>query len=201
MKIIENLIRLIRRLFGKESSEQTASPVASSPTLASCEEAKPEQAPVSQPEQQSAAEASTVDAAAPEKAATSGNSKSDNDTIPQAQKNLFHQIAAYFKELFKAGKQKEIKISVVDGPCNFADILTWFTSQKLDPEKHTPFIMRITPETAKMLSIPDLTKPVGIMLGVYNKSDDMITYQAIQCDTLDQQTADVLGNEKVVVLS
>lgn len=176
MKIIENFIRLIRRLFGKESSEQKASPVA---------------------------DASTVDADAPEKAATSGNSKSDNDddTIPQEQTNLFGQIAAFFKELFKAGKQKEIKISVVDGPCNFSDFLAWFKSKNIDQKKHTPFIMKITPETAKMLNIPELTKPVGIILGIYDKSDDTFMYQAIQCDVLDQQTTDVLGNEMLVTLS
>lgn len=203
MKIIENFIRLIRRLFGKESSEQKASPVVTSPAQASCEEAKPEQTTVSQPEQQPATDAPSVSGAAPEQYATSDKTKSDNDenTIPQAQTGIFGQIAAYFKELFKAGKQKEIKISVVDGPCNFSDFLAWFKSKNIDQKKHTPFIMKITPETAKMLNIPELTKPVGIILGIYDKSDDTFMYQAIQCDALDQQTADVLGNENMVVLS
>lgn len=204
MKILKIIADFFRSLFCKKSTEQTASSPEASPAQTPCEEAKAVQTTEAQPEQQPATDAPSVSDAAPGQSATSDKTKSDNDdnTIPQAQTGLFNQIAAYFKQILKVGKQNAIKVSVIDGPCNFSDFLAWFKSKNIDQKKHTPFIIKITPENAKMFNIlPELTKPVGIMLGIYDKSDDTFMYQAIQCDALDQRTTDVLGNEMLVILS
>lgn len=199
MKILKIIADFFRSLFCKKSTEQKASSPETSPAQTPCEEAKTEQTTEAQPEQQPATDAPSVSDAAPEQSATSDN---DDNTIPQAQNSLFEQIATHFKQILKFGKQNVIKVSVIDGPCNFSDFLAWFKSKNLDPKKHTAFIVKITPEFAKMFNIlPELTKPVGIMLGIYDKSDDTIEYQAIQCDALDKQTTDMFGNEQMVILS
>jgi hypothetical protein len=45
-------------------------------------------------------------------------------------------------------------------------------------------------------------KNVGIIQGVYNEVTDEITHaEYIEADGLDNQTRDILGNEKLVVLN
>lgn len=187
-----------RRLFGQKSTEPAAPASEPQITVTPAPEASKTQTDVS-PEDTIATEAAKPAVSTPEPAKTDAPALS----LPPALAKLFEQLAAYFRGLIEIAKDGKpaVKISVIDGPCNFNDFLAWFKAKNLDPQKHTPFIMKIAPETAKMLSLPELTKPVGIMLGIYDKSDETIQYQAIQCDSLDQQTKDVLGNETIVILS
>lgn len=81
------------------------------------------------------------------------------------------------------------------------DVLGWFTGQNLDPNKDTPFVVKADDEMRKMLNQAP-KKNVGIFNGVYDKNTDMITYKAIDSEEgIDQKTKEVLGGEKLVVLT
>ncbi len=201
MEISKMIADFFHRLFGQKSTEPDAPASEPQITVNPAPEASKAQTDVS-PKDTIATEEARPAVSTPEPA------KTEAPALSPAPAKLFEQLAAAFKGLIEKAKggKPAIKISVIDGPCNFNDFLAWFKAKNLDPQEHTPFIMKITPETAKKLSIPDLsipdfTKPVGIMLGIYCKSDDTIQFQAIQCDSLDQQTKDVLGNETIVLLS
>ena len=125
-----------------------------------------------------------------------------SDSAPQSpsqtssdNKSIFNQLM----DILKGGKS-ELTPAVIDGECNFNDFLAWFRKQKLDKEKHTPFIMKLDNEAIKTFSITPLTKPCGILIGIYDKTTEEISYCAVQCDTLDAETAEILGNDKLVVL-
>lgn len=129
---------------------------------------------------------------------TSLFSKAETTTPSQTSsdnKSIFNQLM----DILKGGKS-ELTPAVIDGECNFNDFLAWFRKQKLDEEKHTPFIMKLDNEAIKTFSITPLTKPCGILIGIYDKTTEDIFYYAVQCDTLDAETAEILGNDKIVVL-
>ena len=93
-----------------------------------------------------------------------------------------------------------IPIKVIDGSTNFLDIAGWFKSLKLDKEKHIPFIA--DPNVFKGMLKFEQKKSVALFIGVYDeKSDEIIHSQIIEADELDPKTLEILGTEKLVVLS
>lgn len=125
-----------------------------------------------------------------------------SDSAPQSPSQTSSDDKSTFNQLMDIlkGVKSELTPAVIDGECNFNDFLAWFRKQKLDKEKHTPFIMKLDNEAIKTFSITPLTKPCGILIGIYDNTTEEISYYAVQCDTLDAETAEILGNDKLVVL-
>lgn len=93
-----------------------------------------------------------------------------------------------------------ISIKAIDGCTNFSDIVGWFKSLKLDKEKDIPFIA--DPNVFKGILKFEQKKNVALFIGVYDENSDKIIHsQIIEADELDQKTLEVLGTEKLVVLS
>lgn len=92
-------------------------------------------------------------------------------------------------------------IDLIQGVINFfTHVLSWFKKQNLDQKKDTPFIMKADDNMKQMLGQAP-TKKVGIFEGVYNKDTDNIEYQVLDSTQgYDKKTADILGDEKLVVL-
>lgn len=89
---------------------------------------------------------------------------------------------------------------VIRGILNFArEVVGWFRSLTLDPQKDTPFIADATKFKDMLKTAP--TKNVGIFEGVYNEEADEITENRyLDADEVDNRTKQVLGNESLVVL-
>ncbi len=81
------------------------------------------------------------------------------------------------------------------------DVLEWFKVKDLNPRKDTPFIMKADDNMKKMLGQAP-TRKVGLFKGVYDKTDDTIQYHEVESERgVDQKTKEVLGGEKIVLLS
>lgn len=93
-----------------------------------------------------------------------------------------------------------ISIKSIDGSTNFSDIVGWFKTLKLDKEKDVPFIADLN--VFKGMLKFEQKKNVALFIGVYDENLDKIIHsQIIEADELDQKTLEVLGIEKLVVLS
>lgn len=112
---------------------------------------------------------------------------------------MFDSIIAAIKAAFRYIVNLVRK--VINGILNFAkQVVGWFKSLRLDPQKDTPFIADASEFKEMLKTAPK--KNVGIFEGVYNEDADEITANRyLDADEVDQKTKDVLGNESLVVLS
>lgn len=102
-------------------------------------------------------------------------------------------------------KAAKIDVHTVEGPLHFPDCIGWFKNVNLNPETDTPFMMRDA-KLKEMLAGIELSEPIAkpcaVMLAVYNKQTDEVSFaQIIQCDQLDEETAEVFGADELVKLS
>lgn len=82
----------------------------------------------------------------------------------------------------------------------FHHIVAWFKNMNLDRHKHKPFIANTEAFKEMMQQAP--TKDVGIFRGVYNEDTDEIENgEVIEGDSLDPETKNTLGKEKLVLLT
>ncbi len=90
---------------------------------------------------------------------------------------------------------------VINGILNFVgQVVNWFKSLHLDPQKDTPFIANAEDFKDMLKTAP--RKNVGIFEGVYNEETDEITANRyLEADEVDEKTKEVLGKESLVVLS
>lgn len=90
---------------------------------------------------------------------------------------------------------------VIQGVLNFfKEVVVWFKSLNLNPQKDTPFIADASEFKEMLKTAPK--KNVGIFEGAYNEEEDeIVSHRYLDADELDQQTKDVLGKESLVVLS
>lgn len=82
------------------------------------------------------------------------------------------------------------------------DVLAWFKKLRLDPRKHTPFVMK-GQEFRKMLHQAPIQN-AGIFQAVYDEQADEISYkQELQGDALDNETRRILNSSEdgLVVIS
>lgn len=122
----------------------------------------------------------------------------------------------------KTDKPKKIieglSVKVVEGTLSFNDVVGWFKSQNLNPEKNTPFIALFDNFKQMLLGdkleaksdfcIPPSSeigqhedKKAQLLLGVYNEDTDEISPSLlILADAFDEKTSEVLGDESLVVL-
>lgn len=130
---------------------------------------------------------------------------------------------SYKKGLFQK-QTKSVKpmsnlsVKQIEGTLSFGDVVGWFKSLSLDKEKDTPFIAladqvedMITSyfKSDNIIVYPPL--PDGILedqdkkrllLGVYDeKSQEVSNAMLLVADSFDAKTLEVLGEEKLVVLS
>lgn len=129
---------------------------------------------------------------------------------------------SYKKGLFQK-QTKSVKpmsnlsVKQIEGTLSFGDVVGWFKSLSLDKEKDTPFIAladqvkEITSyfKSDNIIVYPPL--PDGILedqdkkrllLGVYDeKSQEVSNAMLLVADSFDAKTLEVLGEEKLVVLS
>ncbi len=95
----------------------------------------------------------------------------------------------------------DVSVKTIDGTINFADVVGWFKSLKLDKEKDIPFVGNAN-VFKDMLQNFEQKKSVALFIGVFDeKSDKIIHSQIIEADDFDQKTREVLGSEDLVVLS
>ena len=95
----------------------------------------------------------------------------------------------------------DVSVKTIDGTINFADVVGWFKSLKLDKEKDIPFVGNAN-AFKDMLQNFEQKKNVALFIGVFDeKSDKIIHSQIIEADDFDQKTREVLGSEDLVVLS
>lgn len=92
-------------------------------------------------------------------------------------------------------------IDLIQGVINFfTHVISWFRQRNLDKKKDTPFIMKADDNMKQSLGQAP-TKKVGLFEGVYDKNTDEITYRVLDSTQgYDKKTADILGDEKLVVL-
>ena len=92
-------------------------------------------------------------------------------------------------------------VDVLKRVINFLqDIVGWFKSQRLDPKKHTPFIVKCDNEIREMLHRAP-RKDGGIFKVYLDEVDGTITGYEMETDKgVDAKTEEVLGGEKIVVL-
>jgi hypothetical protein len=94
----------------------------------------------------------------------------------------------------------DVSVKTIDGTINFADVVGWFKSLKLDKEKDIPFVGNAN-VFKDMLQNFEQKKSVALFIGVFDeKSDKIIHSQIIEADDFDQKTREVLGSEDLVVL-
>ena len=112
---------------------------------------------------------------------------------------MFDSIIAAIKAAFRYIVNLVRK--VINGILNFTkQVVNWFKSLRLDPQKDTPFIADASEFKEMLKAAPK--KNVGIFEGVYNEETDEITANRyLDADEVDQKTKDVLGNESLVVLN
>lgn len=128
----------------------------------------------------------------------------------------------YKKGLFK--KKKTVKpicnlnIKKVEGTLAFTDVVGWFKSLSLNPQKDTPFVALADQfenmigsyfKSDNVIVYPPLPDDVfkeqnkkRLLLGVYNEeADELNKALLIIADDFDEKTLEVLGDEPLVVLS
>ena len=128
----------------------------------------------------------------------------------------------YKKGLFK--KKKTVKpicnlnIKKVEGTLAFTDVVGWFKSLSLNPQKDTPFVALADQienmvgsyfKSDNVIVYPPLPDDVfkeqnkkRLLLGVYDEEvGEVKNAQMIIVDAFDEKTLEVLGNESLVVLS
>lgn len=94
----------------------------------------------------------------------------------------------------------DVSVKTIDGTINFADVVGWFKSLKLDKEKDIPFVGNAN-AFKDMLQNFEQKKSVALFIGVFDeKSDKIIHSQIIEADDFDQKTREVLGSKDLVVL-
>lgn len=81
----------------------------------------------------------------------------------------------------------------------FTHVVTYFKNLFLQKHRHKPFIADLSKLKAEIKDAP--VKNCGIFEGVYDEvTDDIIHTQFVESDSLDAQTREILGNDKLVVL-
>ena len=90
---------------------------------------------------------------------------------------------------------------VIDGILSFFDyVVDYFKGLKLRRGRDVPFIADENKIADLIHNAP--VKNVGIFEGTYNEDiNEIENYRAIEADEMDPQLKNVLGNEKLVVLS
>lgn len=82
----------------------------------------------------------------------------------------------------------------------FTHVLKYFKGLFLQQHRHKPFIADLSKLKAEIKDAP--VKNCGIFQGVYDEqTDDIIHTQVVEASSLDAETRNILGNDKLVVLS
>lgn len=82
----------------------------------------------------------------------------------------------------------------------FKHVVTYFKNLALQKYRHKPFIADLSSIKAEIRNAP--VKDCGIFQGVYDVvTDDIIHTQVVEANSVDAKTREVLGNDKLVVLS
>lgn len=117
--------------------------------------------------------------------------------------SIFGTIAGAIRALFTS--VKNFILTVIRGILNFfKEVVTWFKNLRLDPNKHTPFVVEGKRLKQLIHEAPEVN--VGIFEGVYNEETEEIDhYREIKADQVDKETMDILSratpDNPIVVLS
>lgn len=110
--------------------------------------------------------------------------------------NLWNGICSFVKRVWNSIKKLFVAIFSF-----FKEAVTWFRNKFLNPNKDKPFIGDFNQIIKEGLKDAP-TKNVGIFRGVYDEQADEITdIEIISANSMDAQTKNILGNEKLVILS
>lgn len=101
-------------------------------------------------------------------------------------------------------KQAPIPVSTIDGQNNFVDILAWFKARDATDPNDEFFVADfrgLNEMLGNALSTNiSLSKPFALLVGVLRKKDESVEAEVFQCDALDSETKEVLGDDKIVVI-
>lgn len=82
----------------------------------------------------------------------------------------------------------------------FSHVLNYFKGLHLQKQRHTPFLADLRKLKSEIKNAP--VKNCGIFEGVYDEyTDEIIHSQVVESDSLDAKTREILGNDKMVVLT
>lgn len=80
------------------------------------------------------------------------------------------------------------------------DVVNYFKGLFLKKDRHKPFMADLSKLKAEIKDAP--VKNCGIFQGVYDQdTDEIIHTQVVESNSLDAKTREILGNDKLVVLS
>ena len=102
-------------------------------------------------------------------------------------------------------EQDEFAVTTIEGQNNFADILAWFNNKKSENVYDDEFFVADFRSLGDQLGLSSrmkeqLSKPCALLVGVFHKKDNSIEAEVFQCDALDAETKEALGNEKLVLI-
>lgn len=117
--------------------------------------------------------------------------------------------------IYKTRSQKDKNVDVdsddlpseiLDGELTLDAVIAFFKSKSLEQDKHKPFIANgFSDEWQKKCNCkfpPQKDGYVSIVLGVFNEKTDTLEYaKIVYAKSLDKKLLDVLGNDKLIVLS
>ena len=112
---------------------------------------------------------------------------------------MWESIVNAFKSFLQ--RVKNFFRKIINGSLNFfRDVVSYFRGLRLRQGTDIPWFAKRDEFKEMLHNAP--VKNVGIFTGVYNEETDEIeNVQEIQADALDEKTKEILGNEKLVVLS
>jgi len=98
---------------------------------------------------------------------------------------------------------KNVVSKIIIGVLRFAThVVNWFKNLNLDQHKDIPFIANSNSAEFKEMLKNAPVRNVGIFQGVYDEETDRISHcEYLAADSIDDQTRQVLGDEKLVVLN
>ena len=110
----------------------------------------------------------------------------------------------YYQFKKRAGIQ--LNEEVVDAELSMDDVVSFFKMQKLDQERHIPFIAN--GDCAKFRKVFHAPYPkakegyCSLMIGVYDeKTQEIIVNKLIHAKSLDKKIIEVMGNENLIILN
>lgn len=112
---------------------------------------------------------------------------------------MLDRILEAFKSFCR--KVKNFFIKIINGILNFfSHVVSYFKGLSLKQGKDVPWIARRDEFREMLHNAP--VKNVGIFQGTYNElTDEIENVRDLQADALDQDTINILGKEKLVVLN
>lgn len=123
---------------------------------------------------------------------------------------FYRRFCTWLMSVLSKGKNEQLQslndvaVSTIEGQNNFADIMAWFQA-KIVKDQDDEFFIADFRNLDSQLGVSfhektPITKPCAILVGVIRKKNASIEAEVFQCDALDAETKETLGDEKFVII-